>query len=57
MSVSKSRIDLDCSRVALQCALDVLHLLEGVAHVTVEKKFEHYGFRFILGAPEMAQRS
>ena len=35
MGVSKGRVDLDGPRVALKRALDVVHFLEGVAHVGV----------------------
>jgi hypothetical protein len=35
MRISKGRIDLDGSGVTLQRALDVVHLLQSVAHVTV----------------------
>jgi hypothetical protein len=35
MCVSKGRINLDGSGVALQRALDVVHLLQSVAHVAV----------------------
>lgn len=34
MCVGKGRVDLDGTGVALQGALNVLHLLQGVAHVT-----------------------
>lgn len=38
MSVSKGGIDLDGTSVALESSLDILHLLEGVAHVAVQER-------------------
>lgn len=35
MSVSKRRVDLYGTRIALHGSIDVLHLFEGVAHVAV----------------------
>lgn len=35
VSVGEGWVDLDGTCIALQCALDVLHLLQGVAHVAV----------------------
>ena len=35
MSIGKRRIDLNRSRVALHCSVNVLHLFECVSHVAV----------------------
>lgn len=35
MRISKGWVDLDGAGVALKSSLDILHLLEGVAHVGV----------------------
>lgn len=38
VSIGKGRVNLDGTGIALQGSLDVLHFLEGVAHVTTKRK-------------------